>query len=97
MNASRPEFRGLRCVFACLILPGLFWKNFVAILHVGLNAYPCTLSDTYDLFTVCSCIYFTGAFYFASVEPEDPTDSILKKLLQKFKSLFESKALPQPA
>ncbi|MEY4440590.1 MAG: hypothetical protein RLY49_216 [Candidatus Parcubacteria bacterium] len=35
--------------------------------------------------------------YLISIEPEDPTDSLLKKLLQKFKSLFDVRAIPQPA
>jgi hypothetical protein len=44
-----------------------------------------------------SLLAMFSAVFFASVEPEDPTDSLLKKLLQKFKSLFEMKAIPQPA
>jgi hypothetical protein len=35
--------------------------------------------------------------YLSALEPEDPTDSFLKKLWEKFKSLFEVRALPQPA
>jgi hypothetical protein len=38
-----------------------------------------------------------SATFFASVEPEDPTDSLLKKGLKWLKGLFETSALPQPA
>jgi hypothetical protein len=40
---------------------------------------------------------FFAALCFVAIEPEDPTDSLLKKGLKWLKGLFETSALPQPA
>ena len=37
------------------------------------------------------------SFYLASIEPEDPSDSILKKLWREFGSLFQIQTQSQPA
>ncbi|MEN9921344.1 MAG: hypothetical protein RLZZ517_322 [Candidatus Parcubacteria bacterium] len=44
-----------------------------------------------------SLLAMFSAVFFASVEPENPTDSLLKKFGKWLKSLLETSTLPQPA
>lgn len=91
-NPARIIFRSLRLI-AVFIALYVSYISFSEFLKTDMSLYEIVKFSNKAL-RESTYLFFQ---YFASIEPEDPTDSWLKKQWNSFKKLFEPSGLPSPA